>query len=127
MDSSVRQMKGNTPPCKVFQYKKVDYDQMRDDLRDYQKDFSKETKESSANDTWTKFEEKLRELMNKYIKSKMISGNKIKKAADGLNSKSPAKKGEEAICQTETNRQTQTLEGILTDQVPGTETERQVY
>ena len=55
----MRPMKVKTPPRKVFQYKKADYDQMREDLRDYQTDFSEQTKDSSAKDTCTKFEEKL--------------------------------------------------------------------
>ena len=79
MESSMRPMKVKTPPRKVFQYKKADYDQMREDLRDYQTDFTEQTKDSSANDTLTKFEEKLKELTNKHIPSKMLSGNKIKK------------------------------------------------
>ena len=79
VESSMRPMKVKTPPRKVFQYKKADYDQMREDLRDYQTDFTEQTKDSSANDTWTKFEEKLKELTNKHIPSKMLSGNKIKK------------------------------------------------
>ena len=79
LESSMRPMKVKTPPRKVFQYKKEDYDQMREDLCDYQTDFTEQTKDSSANYTWTKFEEKLKELTNKHIPSKMLSGNKIKK------------------------------------------------
>ena len=78
VESSMHPRKVKTPPRKVFQYKKADYDQMRD-LYDYQKDFTEQTKDSSANDTWTKFEEKLKEQTNKHIPSKMLSGNKIKK------------------------------------------------
>ena len=81
VESSMCPMKVKTPPRKVFQYKKADYNQMREDLRDYQTDFTEQTKDGSANDTWTKFEEKLKELSNKHIPSKMLSaaGNKIKK------------------------------------------------
>ena len=75
----MRPMKVKTPPRKVFQYKKADYDQMREDLCDYQTDFTEQTKDISANYTWTKFEEKLKELTNKHIPSKMLSGNRIKK------------------------------------------------
>ena len=76
VESSMRPMKVKTPPLRVFQYKKADYDQMREDLRDYQTDFTEQTKDSSAKDTWTKFEEKLKELTNKHIPSKMLSGKK---------------------------------------------------
>ena len=79
VESSMRPMKVETPPRKVFQYKKADYGQMQEDLRDYRTDFTEQTKDSSANNTWTKFEEKLKELTNKHIPSKMLSGNKIKK------------------------------------------------
>ena len=79
LELSMRPMKVKTPPRKVFQYKKADYDQMREDLCDYQTDFTEQTKDISANYTWTKFEEKLKELTNKHIPSKMLSGNKIKK------------------------------------------------
>ena len=34
VEPSMRSMKVKTPPRKVFKYKKVDYDQMRDHLRD---------------------------------------------------------------------------------------------
>ena len=59
VESSMSPMKVKTPLRKVFQYKKAAYDQMREDLRDYQTDFTEQTKDSSANDTWTKFEVKL--------------------------------------------------------------------
>ena len=79
LESSMHPMKVKTPPGKVFQYKKADYDQMREDLCDYQTDFTEQIKDISANYTWTKFEERLKELTNKHIPSKMLSGNKIKK------------------------------------------------
>ena len=44
---------------------------------------------------------------------------------DGQDSKSPAKKGEEAFYQAKTNRQSQTQEAILKNQVPGPKEERQ--
>ena len=77
--SSMRPMKVKTPPRKVFQYKKANYDQMREDLREYQNHFTEQTSSSSANETWTQFEEKLKTLTDKHIPSKMISGNRIRK------------------------------------------------
>ena len=71
--------KVKTPPRKVFQYKKANYDHMREDLREYQTLFTEQTRSSSVNKTWTQFEEKLKELTYKHIPSKMISGNRIRK------------------------------------------------
>ena len=78
VESSMRPMKVKTPPRKVFQYKKANYDQMQEDLREYQTLFT-ETRSSSVNDTWIQFEEKLKELTDKHIPSKMITGNRIRK------------------------------------------------
>ena len=81
VESSMRAMKVKTPPHKVFQYKKANYDQMREDLREYKRLFTEQTRSSSVNETWTQFEEaeKLKELTDKHIPSKMISGNRIRK------------------------------------------------
>ena len=79
VESSMRPMKVKTPPRKVFQYKKANYDQMREDLREYQNLFTEQTSSSSANETWTQFEEKLKTLTDKHIPSKMISGNRTRK------------------------------------------------
>ena len=79
VESSMRPMKVKTPPRKVFQYKKANYDQMQEDLREYQTLFTEQTRSSSVNDTWIQFEEKLKELTDKHIPSKMISGNRIRK------------------------------------------------
>ena len=72
-------MKVKTPPRKVFQYKKENYDQIWEDLREYWTLFTEQTRNSSVNETWTQFEEKLKGLTDKYIPSKMISGNRIRK------------------------------------------------
>ena len=79
VESSMRPMKVKTPPRKVFQYKKANYDQMREDLREYQNLFTEQTSSSSANETWTQFEENLKTLTDKHIPSKMISGNRLRK------------------------------------------------
>ena len=119
VESSMRPMKVKTPPRKVFQYKKANYDQMREDLRDYQTDFTEQTKDSSANDTWTKFEEKLKELTNKHIPSKMLSGNKIMKPWMDRTVEAKQRKVKKLFAKQKTNRQSQTQEAILKDQVPG--------
>ena len=72
-------MKVKIPPRKVLQYKKANYDQIREDLREYWTLFIEQTRSSSVNETWTQFEEKLKGLKDQYIPSKMISGNRIRK------------------------------------------------
>ena len=123
VESSMHPRKVKTPPRKVFRYKKADYDQMRD-LHDYQTDFTEQTKDSSANDTWTKFEEKLKEQTHTF---KNAIWKQNKEAVDGQDSNSTAKKGEEAICQAKTNSKARHRRQYLKTKSQAQKEERQAY
>ena len=79
VESSLRPMRVKKPARKVLQYKRADYNDIRDELSTYLAQFTEETANCSVNDSWTLFERKLQGLISKYIPSKMISGNKIHK------------------------------------------------
>ena len=79
IESSLRPMRMKIPARKVFIYKKADYDAMRDGLSSYYNAFKEGIQKRSVNDTWKLFEGKLKQLMNAFIPSKMLSGNKTNK------------------------------------------------
>ena len=84
-------MKVKKPSRKVFQYKSADFIQIREDLRAYHEDH--QTQDSSVNQTWSAFEAKLKELMEKHIPSMMLSGTTM----DRQNSQKPKKEGKETL------------------------------
>jgi len=78
IESSLRPMKVKKHARKVHIYKKAEYDKMRDNLSSY-KNFAEDSQNMNANDSWNIFEKKIKELINKHIPSKTISGNRVKK------------------------------------------------
>ena len=79
IESSLRPIKAKKAPRKVYIYKKAEYTKMRDELSSYINTFASESQDMNANDSWVLFEQKIRQLINTYIPSKMISGNKVRK------------------------------------------------
>ena len=55
IESSMRHMKVKTPPRKIYQHKKANYDQMLEDLREYQTLFREQSRDFSADATWKAF------------------------------------------------------------------------
>ena len=79
IESSLRPMKVKTPPRKVFQYWKADYTGMKSDLRAYQHEFEEKAETEDVECLWSTFKKKIHSLMDKYIPSKMLRGDKIQK------------------------------------------------
>ncbi|XP_053389732.1 uncharacterized protein LOC128552710 [Mercenaria mercenaria] len=79
IESSLRPMKLKKPPRKVHIYKKADFTQIRQELADFFESYTSTTPSLDVNATWQLFEEKLKDLMDKHIPSKLVSGNKVSK------------------------------------------------
>jgi len=57
------------PARKVYQYRKADYQSIRDELSAQTSQFMENTKDMTVNNTWTIFEELLKRLINQHIPS----------------------------------------------------------
>jgi hypothetical protein len=57
-------------PHKVWQYRKANYDQLREELHPYQHEFNKLNVSTSTDDMWLAFKTKLTTLMKMYIPQK---------------------------------------------------------
>jgi hypothetical protein len=79
IESSLRPMKKQIPPHKVWQYRKAKYDQLREELHQYQQEFNKLDASTSTDDMWLAFKTKLTTLMKMYIPQKTVKGNKNNK------------------------------------------------
>ena len=78
-ESSLRPSKTVTPPRKVHLYHKADLDALKEELRQSKEEFINMEQTSSCQELWNKFRLTVSGLMKKYIPSKMLKGNKIKK------------------------------------------------
>ena len=78
-ESSLRPSKTVTPPRKVHLYRKADFDSLKAELGHIKEDFLSIQHDSSPQELWNKFRTMVSELMKKYIPSKLLKGNKIKK------------------------------------------------
>ena len=72
-------MKVKIPPRKVFQYKKADYEGMKKELRAFIHEFQQKAESEDSQYLWTTFKKKTISLMEKFIPSKMLRGNKPQK------------------------------------------------
>ena len=72
-------MKVKIPPRKVYQYKKADYNSMKEELRKYQGEFESRAATEDVGNLWNTFKKKINTLMDKYIPSKLLRGNKVQK------------------------------------------------
>ena len=79
IESSLRPMKKQIPPHKVWQYRKANYDQLREELHQYQQEFNKLDASTRTDDMWLVFKTKLTTLMKMYIPQKTVKGNKNNK------------------------------------------------
>ena len=79
IEPSVRPMKKKIPPHKVWQYRMANYDQLREELHQYQQEFNKLNASTSTDDMWLAFKTKLTTLMKMYIPQKTEKGNKNNK------------------------------------------------
>ena len=64
---------------KVDCYHKADFDSLKEELRQAKEDFINMAEISSAEQLWAKFRTLTTELMRKYIPTRLIKGNKLKK------------------------------------------------
>ena len=72
-------MKVKVPPRKVFQYRRADYEGMKRELRATLHDFQQMAETEDTEHLWTTFKKKTHSLMDKFIPSKMLRGNKSQK------------------------------------------------
>ena len=72
-------MKVKTPPRKVSKYWKADYAFMKSDLQAYQHEFEDRAETEDVECLWSTFKKNIHSLMDKYIPSKMLRGEKIQK------------------------------------------------
>ena len=72
-------MKVKVPPRKVFQYRKADYEGMKRELRATLHDFQQMAETEDTEHLSTTFKKKTHSLMDKFIPSKMLRGNKSQK------------------------------------------------
>jgi len=79
IESSLRPMRVKVPARKVFKYRKANFGVISDELASHYNTFKESARESNVNEIWKTFETKLKQLMEKHIPSKMLSGNKINK------------------------------------------------
>ena len=79
VESSLRPAKIVTPPRQVNCYRKADFDSLKEELRQAKEDFINMAEISSAEQLWAKFRTLTTELMRKYIPTRLIKGNKLKK------------------------------------------------
>ena len=79
MESSLRPAKIITPPRQVNCYRKADFDSLKEELRQAKEDFINMAEIASAEQLWAKFRILATELMRKYIPTRLIKGNKLKK------------------------------------------------
>ncbi|MCG7866607.1 MAG: reverse transcriptase family protein, partial [Candidatus Thiodiazotropha taylori] len=79
VESSLRPHKTVKQPRKVYIYKKADFQGFKEDLRQFKQDFLDGTQNKDANGLWVQFRDTITSGMQKYIPSKMIKGNKVKK------------------------------------------------
>ena len=71
--------KAATPPRKVHLYRKADFDSLKAELRHVKEEFLSMENTSTCQEMWYKFRQTVSDLMKKYVPSKMLRGNKIKK------------------------------------------------
>ena len=79
VESSLRPAKIVTPPRQVKCYCKADFDSLKEELRQSKEDFINMAEISSAEQLWAKLRTLTTELMRKYIPTRLIKGNKLKK------------------------------------------------
>ena len=79
IESSLRPMRVKTPPRKVFQYRKADYDAMKQKLRSSQAEFQESAKTKDVEHLWMTFKNKVHSLMESHIPPKILRGNRVQK------------------------------------------------
>ena len=82
IESSLRPMKNKILPYKVWQYRKANYDQLREELHQYQQEFNKLDTSTSTDDMWLVFKTKLTTLLKMYIPQKNCKGKQTQQAMD---------------------------------------------
>ena len=78
IEASLRPYKTNLPLRTVYVYKKADYDDINEGLRNLHKDMS-QIVSASVDKLWTMFKNRLAGLMKEHIPTKSINGRKTKK------------------------------------------------
>ena len=79
IESSLKPLNVKIPARKVYQYRKGDYEGMRAEISSFQTEFESQADTIDVEQLWTLFKNKIHSLMNKYIPSKQLRGNKKQK------------------------------------------------
>ena len=79
VESSLRPHKIAKPTRKVHIYRKADYAEFGEDLRNFKDDFLEQAERSDVNQLWTRFKDKIISGMEKYVPSKLLKGTKHRK------------------------------------------------
>ena len=75
--SSLKPIMVRTPARKVYQYRKAYYERMKKELRAFKTDFDRESEIKDVEYLWTNFKNKIHALLERYIPSKLLPGNKL--------------------------------------------------
>ena len=79
IESSLRPMRVKTPPRKVFQYRKADYEGMKHELKAFKEEFDELAKTEDVEQLWTRLKKKVHTLMESFIPANTLNGNKVHK------------------------------------------------
>ena len=76
VEASIKPRKVNKPPRKVYQYNKANTEELKEKLRSI--DIEKQLKEQdlTVDQLWNNFKEKVLDIMNQSIPTKMINNSK---------------------------------------------------
>ena len=87
VESSLGPIRVKAAPRKVYQHNKADYDTMMTELKDFRTVFDEGAETKDVENLWQDFKRKLHSLMDTYIPSKQLRGNKVKKLSLGYPNK----------------------------------------
>ena len=79
IESSLWPMRVKTHPRKVFQYRKADYDAMKQEQRSSQAEFQESAKTKDVEHLWMTFKNKVHSPMESHIPSKILRCNRVQK------------------------------------------------
>ena len=79
IESSLKPLNVKIPARKVYQYRKGDHEGMRVEILSFQTELETQADIIDVEQLWTLFKNKIHSLMNKYIPSKQLRGNKRQK------------------------------------------------
>ena len=120
-------MRVKTPPRKVFQYRKADYEGMKQELKAFKEEFDELAKTEDVEQLWTRFKKKVHALMGSYIPAKTLNGNKVHKLWISKQVKSLTRKCRKLFQRQRKTRKTKDIRLYKETKARLQKTERQSY